>query len=273
MSRDPIIMVAPNGARKTKSDHDSLPVSIEDTVDEALACFEAGASALHAHVRGKQDEHVLDAGLYRELIAEMTTRVPRMLVQITSEAIGIYTPEQQVACIQAVRPRMVSMVLKEISSGFERPKFAQDFFAWCDDNQVQVQHIVFSAEEFARFLDYREHGIIPSAHSCVLFVLGRYNVDFQSDPADLEPFLQHDLDGLDWFTCAFGRREQECVLAAIEAGSNARVGFENNLFLPDGTLADNTAALVGSLVDELAQRGQRPASAEDTAQRLGIRKA
>ncbi len=273
MSREIIIMVAPNGARKTRSDHQSLPVSIEETVDEALACFEAGASALHAHVRGKQDEHVLEAGLYRELIAEMTTRVPRMLVQITSEAVGIYSPQQQVECIQAVRPAMASMVLREISSGFERPQYARDFFTWCDENRVHIQHIVFSADEFRQFLDYRERGFIPAAHNCVLFVLGRYNVDFQSDPADLAPFLQLDHEELDWFTCAFGRREQECVLAAIEAGGHARVGFENNLFLPHGAIAPNTAALVKSLVEELAQRGMRPATAENAAQRLGIRKA
>ena len=270
MSREAIIMVAPNGARKTKSDHDSLPVSIEDTVDEALACFEVGASALHAHVRGQRDEHVLDAGRYRELIAEMTARVPRMLVQITSEAVGIYTPQQQVDCIQTVRPRMASMGLKEITAGFEHPEYARDFFGWCDDNQVHIQHIVFSADEFRQFLDYRERGIVPAAHRCVLFVLGRYRADFQSDPADLEPFLQYDLGGLDWFCCAFGKLEQACVLAAIEAGGHARVGFENNLFLPDGTIAPNTAALVQSLADELQLRGWGAATAEAARQRLGI---
>jgi uncharacterized protein (DUF849 family) len=87
--REVVIMVAPNGARKTRSDHSSLPVSIEDTVSEAALCRAVGASALHAHVRGANDEHVLDAGLYRELIAAMAQRVPGMLVQITSEAVGI----------------------------------------------------------------------------------------------------------------------------------------------------------------------------------------
>ncbi len=62
MSRAVVIMVAPNGARKTRADHQRLPVSIEDTVSEALACYRAGASALHAHVRGEQGEHVLDPG-------------------------------------------------------------------------------------------------------------------------------------------------------------------------------------------------------------------
>ena len=271
--REVVIMVAPNGARKTRSDHSSLPVSIEDTVSEAALCRAVGASALHAHVRGANDEHVLDAGLYRELIAAMAQRVPGMLVQITSEAVGIYSPRQQVDCIEAVQPEMVSMCLREISSGFEQPDFARQFFEWCDDHRVHVQHIVFSAEEFRHFLEYRDRGVIPAGHRCVLFVLGRYNVNFQSEPVDLEPFLKHDLSGLDWFTCAFGRREQECVMAAIEAGGNARVGFENNLYLPNGEVAPNTAALVTSLVDAIESSKLAVADCERARQLLGIRSA
>jgi uncharacterized protein (DUF849 family) len=271
MTRDVIIMVAPNGARKTKLDHAALPVSIEDTASEAARCYAAGASVLHAHVRGENDEHVLDAGLYRELIAEMTRRVPGMLIQVTSEAVGIYTPEQQVACIQAVGPQMASMCLREISSNFEQPEYARQFFEWCDEHDVHIQHIVFSAEEFQHFLDYRERGIIPAGQRCVLFVLGRYNVNFQSEPADLEPFLQHDLEGLDWFTCAFGSQEQQCVMAAINAGGNARVGFENNLYLPNGEMAASTATLVSSLVDTMQASDCRPADSTSARQLLGIR--
>jgi uncharacterized protein (DUF849 family) len=271
--RDVVIMVAPNGARKTKTDHERLPVSIADTVAEAERCFAAGASALHGHVRGQADEHVLDAGLYRELIDEMSRRVPEMLLQITTEAVGRYTPQQQVDCIRAVKPEMASVILKEISSNFEQADFAREFFAWCDEHRIHIQHILFSAEELDRFLDYRDRGVIPAAHRCVLFVLGRYSANFQSDPADLEPFLQRDLRGLDWFTCAFGRREQECILTAIEAGGHARVGFENNLYLPDGELAEDTAELVSSLVSALRNRNLAAASAASARQLLGLRSA
>ncbi len=270
---DVIIMAAPNGARKTKHDHLALPVSMAETVSEALLCQSAGACALHAHVRGDNDEHLLDAGLYRELLNEMAAQAPEMLVQVTSEAVGIYTPEQQIACIQAVRPRMASMALREITEDFTRADYAQKFFEWCDDNDVQIQHIVYSAEELQRFLDYREDGVIPSGHSCLLFVLGRYRADFQSEPTDLDPFLQQDLNELDWFTCAFGHREQECVMAAIEAGGNARVGFENNLYLPNGEVAPNTAALVESLVATLRQQNLAAAASAEARHRLGIRNA
>ena len=271
--RDVIIMAAPNGARKTRKDHATLPVSIVDTVSEAALCHAAGAAALHAHVRGANHEHVLDAARYRELLQEMATRVPDMLVQVTSEAVGVYTPAQQVECIQAVRPQMASMALREISSDYKAPEYAREFFAWCDDNEVHVQHILYSAEDLQRFQQYRDNGVIPAGHRCVLFVLGRYRVDFQSQPSDLEPFLQQDLGGLDWFVCAFGNLEQECALKAIEAGGHARIGFENNLYLANGELAENTAELISSLVEALAALDCRPAQSSVARQLLGVRNA
>ena len=57
----PSIMVAPNGARKTTSDHPAIPVTIEQTAMTAKACFDAGAGAIHFHVRDTDQKHVLDA--------------------------------------------------------------------------------------------------------------------------------------------------------------------------------------------------------------------
>ena len=273
MSRTAIVMVAPNGARKTHADHANVPVSIAATVEEAARCCAAGASILHAHVRGDNDEHVLDAGRYRELIAEMSAKVPNMLVQVTSEAVGRYTPEQQTAVVRAVNPRMASMGLREITGQFTHTESAREFFAWCDDNAVHVQHILFSSDDLSHFLAYREQGIIPESQRCLMLVLGRYSADQESTPADLDPFLQHDLSEFDWFTCAFGRREQDCALHAIESGGHARVGFENNLLLPNGDVADSSAALVSSLVESLAQRGISPATSAQARQLLGVRSA
>ena len=270
---DAIVMVAPNGARKTARDHAGLPVSIEATVDEALRCHAAGASILHAHVRGDAGEHVLDPGRYRELLAEMARRVPGMLVQITSEAAGRYAPAEQVAVVRELRPRMTSMGLREITAQFTDTGLATEFFAWCEDEAVHVQHILFSADDLRHFLDYRDRGIVPGSQRCLLFVLGRYSADQESAPTDLDPFLQHDLAGFDWFTCAFGKLEQACVMYAIESGGHARVGFENNLYLPDGSLAESSAALVENLARRLRERGIDPADGDTARQRLGVRSA
>ncbi len=273
MKTPAIIMAAPNGARKTRLDHPALPVSIEETVEEALQCHAAGATVLHAHVRGAEKEHVLDTGLYQELIAEMRRRAPGMLIQITTEAVGIYTPMQQVACVQSVVPEMASVSLKEMTSNFTDLDIAKHFYTWTVEAGVHIQHILFSTDELKQFFKLKQRGIVPDSHRCVLFVLGRYAVDFQSSPADLNPFLASDLARLDWFVCAFGAREQACVSAAINQGGHARVGFENNLQLPDGEIASSTAELVSDLSVAILATDRPIASSEQARQILGIRSA
>ena len=56
------------------------------------------------------------------------------------------------------------------------------------------------------------------------------------------------------------------------SGGHARVGFENNLYLPNGEVADSTSALISSLVGSLHDAGDQPASSEQAAQLLGVRK-
>jgi len=266
-------MSAPNGARKTRRDHPALPVSIEETVDEAVQCHAAGATIFHAHVRGKQDEHLLDAGLYQELIAELKHQAPEMLVQITTEAVGIYTPVQQVKCVQAVVPEMASVALKEMTSNFTDLAFAKRFYAWTIEAGIHIQHILFSDEELVQFLQLRQSGVIPVSHRCVLFVLGRYAADFQSYPTDLDPFLASGLTGLDWFVCAFGAKEQACISAAIDHGGHARIGFENNLYLPGGDLAANTAELVSELAVSISASDRIIATSGEARHLLGLRNA
>ena len=114
MTRPIIIMAAPNGARKVKTDHPALPVTIAETIAEAKACHAAGASILHAHVRDDDGKHVLDAGLYRQLVDGLRHDVPNMLVQITTEAVGIYTPKQQFDLVFDLKPDFVSVGFREM---------------------------------------------------------------------------------------------------------------------------------------------------------------
>lgn len=51
------IIVAPNGARKTKQDHASLPMTTEELITEARACQSAGAAMIHLHARDGHGKH------------------------------------------------------------------------------------------------------------------------------------------------------------------------------------------------------------------------
>ena len=49
---------------------------------------------------------------------------------------------------------------------------------------------------------------------------------------------------IDWGICAFGRSETDCLIKSNLHGGKVRVGFENNFYNQDGTLASSNAERV-----------------------------
>lgn len=249
----PRLMVAPNGATKTRADHPALPLTISEIVACARDCHAAGADGLHAHVRDGEGRHVLDAGLYAELLAELTRQVPAIQVQITTEAVGRYAPEDQRRLVESLCPRMVSVALREITA---EPDMAvtRRFFAFCAEAGIAVQHILYDPAEVARLGALVADGTVPAGGLQVLHVLGRYSPGQVSSPANLAAPLAAAVEaGLspDWAVCAFGKAETACLLAAVAQGGKARIGFENNLYMRDGTLARDNAERVSEFVSLL----------------------
>lgn len=258
-----IITVAPNGAYKRRSDHPAIPVTPEVLAETAKRCLDAGAAILHLHVREDDEGHSLDPQRYLDATQAVRRAVGRELViQITTEAAGRYAPEEQVASVMAVRPEAVSVGLREIAIGDDAERRVQTFFAWLMRERIMTQVILYDTADVARWQDYRARGIVRDAPWFLLFVLGRYTAGQVSSPADLLPFLGAHDDAYPWAMCAFGRHEHACAAAAASLGGHARVGFENNLYLKDGSLAPDNAALVRQVAAVAAALGRPLATAD-----------
>lgn len=258
------IAVAPNGGRRTKADHPALPVTVDEIAATAAACREAGACMIHVHVRDRNGGHLLDAEVYHATIAAIRAAVAdQMVVQITSEALGIYRPDEQMAVVRGVRPEAVSLALREFVPDPSHESAFAAFLAWLRKERVTPQIILYSPDEGLKLAQLKQRGLVPFEDVPALYVLGRYAPGQISRPTDLLPFLARGMPRFaHWSLCAFGLRETACVTAGALLGGHARVGFENNLHLPDGTVAPNNAALVGAARTAVQACGMRLASAD-----------
>lgn len=247
-ARPVAIAVAPNGGRRSKADHPALPIGPGDLARTAERCLAAGAAMIHVHVRDQDGRHSLDADAYRAATAAIRERVgARLVLQVTSESLGIFAPEQQMEAVRQVRPEAVSLALRElVPDAAHEPAFAA-FLDWLREERVLPQVILYSAEEAMRLAELKARGVIPFEDVPVLFALGRYRAGQTSRPADLLPFLSAAVPSFrDWMVCAFGPYEAACVTAAALFGGDIRVGFENNLNLPGGRLAGGNEDLVSA---------------------------
>jgi uncharacterized protein (DUF849 family) len=256
-----VVAVAPSGARRRKSDHPAVPLTVDELAREAAECRERGATLLHLHVRDAAGRHSLDAELYRDAIAAVRRAAgAELIVQITTEAIGRFTPREQIAAVHAVAPEAVSLAIRELVPDPSAEITAAGFLEDCVHEGRLMQYILYSPEDLARYGDLVARGVVPEANASVLFVLGRYPSREGTPAADLDAFLRAYAGRAPWFVCAFGASERPCSLAAASRGGHARVGFENNVALADGSIAPGNASLVAQLVEALPAAGRRVAS-------------
>jgi len=259
-----VICVAPNGARRTHADHPALPITPAEIAREALACADAGASVIHLHVRDDASRHSLDAQRYRAAMAAIHDQVgDRMLVQVTTEAVGIYQPQQQMALVRELRPQAASVALRELVPDEAAVSAAAEFFDWAQRGGVALQFIVYTPQEAVRLAELVARGVVAQSAPNTLFVLGRYTAGQQSDARDLLPFLRDWPSHWPWSVCAFGNTEAQCMSTAIGLGGHARVGFENNLLRSDGTVALRNADLVDNLRVLAGCAGRRVATVRE----------
>jgi uncharacterized protein (DUF849 family) len=263
----PRVMVAPNGARRRRADHPALPERIDEIAEVARACHEAGAGALHLHVRDAEGRHSLDAGLYRAAIAAVRAAAPDMAIQITTEAAGIYAPAEQLACLAAVQPEWASVALREMEAD---AAVAARLHGLAAEIGTRVQHILYEPDQIGRLLRWQADGIVGEGPLEAIFVLGRYQgPPVEAVPGDLDAFLAAPgAERLDWTVCAFGRNERACLIAALGRGGRARIGFENNIHHPNGRVLQDNAQSVRLLVEAMsAGQGPRASASEERKSR------
>ncbi len=242
----PKLMVAPNGARPTKSDHLKVPITIKEIVNTGKACFDAGAGAIHFHIRNNKGKHILDSGLCKEALKELNLMVPKMHLQITTESVGRYSPDQMRKLAYEVMPPGISIGIKEMipsrNPGNEDIKVYQKLF----EEGTKVQHICYEPEDVDLLSNLLNNSKIPKDDVWCMFVIGHYSGK-RSDPKKISSFIQKLKENefnADWAVCAFSKEEISCLKTAIKLGGKIRVGFENSFLMPDGSVAPDNETKV-----------------------------
>lgn len=269
-----LLAVAPNGARKQYVDHTALPITPSELAATAESCLAAGAGMMHVHVRDNNLQHTIDADLYTEAFAAIRAIVgDDVFLQATTEAVGKFNPDEQMAMVKALAAKQtvaangrvfgVSLAVRELLSDLVSYDTINAFFELLRRNNILPQLIMYDEADRNRFQSLLESGVLPGRSYPCLFVLGRYNAGLTSEPAELLPFMS-DLTGVSsWMACAFGANEYNVAKTAALLGGHMRIGFENNTWLADGSIATNNAVLIAQTATQLEDLGRQTATTEE----------
>jgi len=265
-----IIMSAPNGARRQKSDHANIPLTPGEMVECAAEIIDAGASILHLHVRDDQGRHSLDVARYRASIAAIRDAVgDNIIIQATTEAVGLYNRHEQMAMVKELKPEAISLALRELCPSDKEIGEFSAFIQWLTRENIFPQYILYDEDDYLRFEDYRKRDIFNNDHPFTLFVLGNYQGT--SPEKDVQQLKRRtEQAAFPWAVCGFGINEVDALDHALNKNGHIRVGFENNIWRNEKQHLANNAEVIQLCRDAAVKSGRMAATIDDVKELFSL---
>ncbi|MFD1720282.1 3-keto-5-aminohexanoate cleavage protein [Amnibacterium endophyticum] len=231
-----MLQAALNG-RRSKRDHEGVPVTAAELQRDAIECAAEGAHGFHVHPRDELGVERMDAAVV-DAAATALHDATRWPVSVsTADWIEVDLRARQAAVARWRGPDSATVEVKEEDSF--------DLIRTLLGLGIEVEAGLQDAEDAAALvrsgLGDRVHRLlIELVHVPAAEVVDRAaEVHRVLDHADLlPPRLQHGEDDSAWIA----------LEDAVRRGVDTRIGLEDALLLPDGSRAASNAALIRAAV-------------------------
>jgi uncharacterized protein (DUF849 family) len=240
-----VLQVTPNGPWG-KDVHPSMPVSADELAAELRACFQAGASGVHLHVRDQAGAETLDPQAVndtclrvREVAGELGAQVE---IGLTTGAWIVPDLGERIAMIREWEGVDCATV------NLSEPGFDEVMAAMLDVG-IGIDVGLWAPVEMDRLL---RSGLLPQAQRVSIELDPGEPYFLTGEPAELARQVNDLLDGAGSacprLTHGMNDWTWPLVRDAFRRGHDTRVGFEDSVLLPDGARAENNAQLVKAAV-------------------------
>jgi uncharacterized protein (DUF849 family) len=229
-----------NGAR-TPDEHPHLPVTPDQLAAEAVASHRAGAQAVHMHPKNADGVDSLLPDEVDAAVAAVRHALPGLPLGVTTGYWALPDAQQRLRAVEGwnVLPDFTSLNWHEPGS----PELARLVLSRGLGVEVGIFHAEaaqsWAASDIAPhcmrvMIELGADGDVATADELIALVAAA------GSPA---PVLLHGLDESCW----------PLLQHAGVRGVQTRIGMEDTLLLPDGTVASGNAALVSAAVDLLSR--------------------
>jgi uncharacterized protein (DUF849 family) len=235
-----MVKVCQNGGT-TRAEHPAVPLSPDELAADARACIAAGAAVLHFHVRDSEGGETLEAEPTAAALQAVRAAAPGVPVGLTSRIdIAGDDPERRLGLVRAwtVKPDFVSVNLAE-------PGADELARALIDELGVGVEAGLFTVENAealaaSSFRDELLRVLVEVDDDDPTAGVARaWAIEAALDDVGIAaPRLHHGFDRTTWAV----------IDAALARGRDVRIGLEDTLEMPDGSVARDNAALVAEAV-------------------------
>ena len=291
-----IITCAINGGMQQDRDGAVIPKQPDEIGEAAARCHAAGAAMIHVHARDAQGRNTGDRKVYAEIIRQIRKRSP-ILIQTTNgigvrrdpatgqfiwptdaERLGLLTldPQQDLFGIAAGSADFYNPEggYPEETPYVNSPALLRKTIEEVYRKGSALEYEVVEASSLHRLLRYAQEGLFDRDRDNVWLLHGG---GFGSTPPIARNVLFSIDEGLRlfpnaiWGVTATGRDMFRIVTLGLSLNCDlVRVGFEDGIHLPDGSVARDNSDMVRAAAQIAAVYGMTPATVDEARKRFGI---
>ncbi len=270
-----IITAAVIGSAPTREKNPHVPYSPSEIADEALRCWRAGAAIVHVHVRDPETgQPAFDKGLFSEVVERIRAESD-MLINLTTSGFNIEGPgvEERRLMPLELSPDLCSLDIGSMNFRgrvfINPPDWGEMAARSMREAGVKPEIEVFDLGHVIQARDLVKNGLIESPPYFQICLGVAWGAD-----AEVETLLALKSKfpgGSQWSVLGVGPSQLPMTTHALLLGGHVRVGFEDNLYLSRGVVAETNAQFVERTVT-LARHLQREvATCEEARTILGIK--
>ena len=303
-----IITAAPYGPEWAPSDFpEDIPVTMEEQVQKAVDCYNAGATVLHVHVRELDGKGSKRLSMFNELLAGIRARVPEMVLQVggsisfspegegdQAKWLGYDTrhllaelepkPDQVTIAINTVQMNITELMTADDARGtqFENPAVCK---AWSDmvvdatptfylehlkrlrEKDIQVYFMLANTAQLATVERLIRRGQYMGPLNHCYVAIG--GGASGPDPFAMMDYIRRSPQGGVLQIEGIMRNGPPMMAMAIAMGLHVRVGIEDNIWRRKGERFTSVAQ-VEQMVRMARELGRDVATAKDARRILKI---
>ena len=289
MSRfeDPVIISnSISGVIANREQCPAIPYTPAEYAAEARRAVDEGASQIHIHARKPDGTPSWDVEDFRAITEAIRNEVGDVIINYSTGAIGVPV-EKRIEYLAELKPDVAALNMSSMNYAKYSRRRREFVFKAVFENSfdtiiefitamrelgIQPEHECFDAGHVANVDPLIDMGLLeePLQISLVMGVVG----GIRPTPRNVEVMADQIPGGSEgpnnWQVIGISRDQWKLLGAAVVLGGNIRAGVEDNLYLPDGSMAKSNGDLVEKARQIVEDSGRRVATVEEARALLGL---
>jgi len=282
---DPVIITcAISGALANRDHCPSIPYTPGEYAAEARRIVDEGGVMIHIHARRPDGTPSYEVEDFRAITEAIRGELgdDDVIVNYSTGSVGVPVAKR-IAYLRALRPDVAALNMGSMNyAKYSRSRkafvfetvFANPFseivelLEAMNELGIRPEHECFDVGHVGSLAPLIDMGVLraPLHVDCVMGVTG----GIPATARNLAAMVDNIPAGAHWGVIGIGRLQWMLVAAALALGGSVRVGLEDNLYLPDGTMARSNGELVARARRMTQDAGRRPATVAEAREMLGV---